>query len=85
MKCECNVTDEDIDKVDHKKFVPKKFYNTFYDILKYSNYKVLRCYNLAFHIYSVTYNYGSITIIAMFGLYLIAFFIYLKMGLFPLK
>jgi len=85
LKCECSISNETIDSKDYKKFEPKKFYNTFYDILKYSNYKVLRCYNLAFHIDSVTINYGSIIIIALFFFYFIAFIRYAKNGIEPLK
>ena len=50
LKCEYGISDEEMNMTDYKKFVPKKFYNTFYDILKYSNYKVLWCYKLVFHI-----------------------------------
>ena len=85
LKCECSITNETIDTTDYKKFEPKKFYNAFYDILKYSNYKVLRCYNLAFHIDSVTINYGSIIVIILFFFYLIAFIKYVKNGITPLK
>ena len=85
LKCECSISNETIDSKDYKKFEPKKFYNTFYDILKYSNYKVLRCYNLAFHIDSVTINYGSIIIIVLFFFYFISFIRYIKNGIEPLK
>ena len=85
VKCECSINNETMNMTDYKKFVPKKFYNSFYDILKYSNYKVLWCYNLAFHIDSVTINIGSIIVIAFFILYLITFVIYLKNGIDPVK
>ena len=85
LKCECGISDEEMNMTDYKKFVPKKFYNTFYDILKYSNYKVLWCYKLVFHIDSVTINKGSIIIIIFFFLYLISFIRYLKNGITPLK
>ena len=85
LKCECSINGEDMNMTDYKKFVPKTFYNTFYDILKYSNYKVLWCYNLAFHIDSVTINYGSIIVIILFALYFIPFIFYLKNGIKPLK
>ena len=85
LKCEYGISDEEMNMTDYKKFVPKKFYNTFYDILKYSNYKVLWCYKLVFHIDSVTINKGSIIIIIFFFLYLISFIRYLKNGITPLK
>ena len=85
LKCECNISDSDINNTDYKKFYPKQFYNAFYDILKYSNYKVLRCYNLAFHIDSITINYGSIIVIVLYIFYLVAFFTYVKNGITPLK
>ena len=85
LKCECSITNETISDTDYKTFVPKRFYYAFYDILKYTNYKVLRCYNLAFHIDSVTINYGSIIVIIFFLFYFIAFIMYMRNGISPLK
>ena len=45
----------------------------------------MRCYNLAFHIDSVTINYGSIIVIVLYIFYLVAFFTYVKNGITPLK
>ena len=51
LKCECNVENEEIEtkEVDNK-FNGKIIYRSFYEILKYSNYKVLKCYKLIFNI-----------------------------------
>ena len=43
----------------NEKFEPKKIYEIFFDILKYSNYKILKCYNLVFTKYTITKNIGS--------------------------
>ena len=42
-----------------QKFKPKKIYESLYDVLKYSNYKILKCYNLVFTKYTITKNIGS--------------------------
>ena len=49
LKCECNVNNEEkIETKNPKKISAKSVTNSFYNVLKYSNYKVLRCYNLVF-------------------------------------
>ena len=40
LECSCKVINEDIDIENKEKFNPKKIYQSFYDVLKYSNYKV---------------------------------------------
>ena len=58
----------------------KSLYQSFFSILKYSNYKVLKCVKLAFTLYSVTKNMGSIIAIIYFIIYLIFSIIYLLKG-----
>ena len=41
-----------------------------YDVLKYSNYKVLKCYKLVFVKRVLTKNLGSIIILILFILYI---------------
>ena len=48
LECSCKVI-ESITTIYYKKFSMKKLPNTFYDTLKYSNYKVLKCYKLVFN------------------------------------
>ena len=49
LKCKCDVNMDSKDYEDNKKFTPKKIYESFYEILKYSNYKILKCYELIFN------------------------------------
>ena len=61
MKCECNiVNNEKIEIKEPKKVTAKSIANSFYDVLKYLNYKVLRCYKLVFRGVTFTKNVGSI-------------------------
>jgi hypothetical protein len=46
ISCNCKTSNEGIEPTDESKFNPKTIYKSFYDILKYSNYKVLKCYDL---------------------------------------
>ena len=49
LKCECNVVDEEkIETKEPEKMTSKSIGKSFYNILKYSNYKVLFCYKLVF-------------------------------------
>ena len=81
LKCECNVSNEEkINTKDPKKVTGKKVLKSFYDVAKYSNYKVLRCYNLVFRKVTIKENAGSILSNIYFIGYLIAFgiFSYIK-------
>ena len=47
MNCTCNaISDDKI--IDDKKFNGKILYKSFYDVLKYSNFRILKCYNSVF-------------------------------------
>ena len=88
LKCECNIdsdnsieTDEDEDV----KFENSMIYEGFYDILKNSNYKVVKCFNLVFNKKIFFHNYGSLLVIIYF-LFFTAFFIFFVItGINPLK
>ena len=55
LKCECNVVNEEkIEIKEPTKITAKSVVKSFYDILKYSNYKVLWCYKLVFR--KITFN-----------------------------
>ena len=76
LTCSCDTSNSEINTKEINNFTPKTLYESFYDILKYSNYKVLWCYKLAFHINSVTINKGSIIAIIYFCIYFIFFINY---------
>ena len=85
LKCECDVSNTEINTKVEKKFTKNTVYQAFYDSLKFSNYKVLKCYKLAFHMNSVTVNKGSIIAIIYFSLYFIFLIIYIIKGIKQLK
>ena len=73
LKCECKVTNEEkIDTKEPKKITAKSVLKSFFDVLKYSNYKVLYCYNLVFRKVTIKENVGSILANIYFIGYLIA-------------
>ena len=85
LKCECIIGNEDIDTKEPEKFNGKLILTSFYEVLKYSNFKVFKCYKLVFNINSITKNIGSIIIIIYFIAILCCFVFYLIKGLEPLK
>ena len=62
-----------------------KIYESFYDVLKYSNYEIIKCFKLIIDKNIITINFGSIIVILFFSLYMICLFIYLYRGIIPLK
>ena len=80
LKCKCDISNSEINFDNSEKFNPKILYKSFYDVLKFSNYKVLKCYKLVFLIDSLTNNIGSIIVIIFFCIYLIFFILYLIKG-----
>ena len=85
INCKCNVDNNEVieDKVD--KFETKTLYQIFYYVLKYSNYKIMKCYKLVFNKNSIIKNWGSIIILILFMLYLICLITYMIKGLEPLR
>ena len=66
INCTCS-TNEDIvyeNNKNEEKFTAKKIYESFYDVLKYSNYKVLKCTNLIFDKKGIITNIGGMIIIS---------------------
>ena len=86
MQCSCSV-DENVKYDDSKKdkFNPKKLYESFYEVLKYSNYNILKCYKIITDIKNLTRNFGNIITIIFFSCYLICLFIYIFQGINPFK
>ena len=84
LECSCKI-EEKIDTIDYEKFNPKKMYQSFYDVLKYSNYKVICCYKLVFNKDNFNYNKGCWIIFILFILYLTQLVIYLFKKTSPFK
>ena len=84
LKCECKVVVDDIDVKNINK-LSKKIYKNFYDILKNSNYKTLKCYNLVFNAEKLKENIGSFVVISFFVGFTCFFAIYIIKGISPLQ
>ena len=60
LKCECNVVDQSkIELEEPEKLSAKSIAKSFINVLKYSNYKVLKCSKLVFSKKSFSENIGS--------------------------
>ena len=87
INCSCNFNENSEYTIVNvkKKFNAKKLYESFYDVLKYSNYKIIKCYNTIFSLNTFTINIGSIIVIIYCFGYSLCFFIYLYRGIIPLN
>ena len=85
LKCECDIKNNEINTNNAESFNPKSIYKSFFDVLKYSNYKVLKCGKLLFTINSLTKNIGSILSIAYFLFFFIFLIIHFVKGINQLK
>ena len=85
LKCKCGVTIENIDTEEPEKLTGKLIFTSFYNVLKYSNVGVLKCYKLVFDINNLINNYGCIIMIIYFLFYFICFMIFAFKGFSPLK
>ena len=87
INCTCSVEKEEetVEEVKIDKLNAKTFGQSFYYVLKYSNYKILKCYKLVFVKSVFTKNKGGIIIFILFILYLMCLITYICRGLRPLK
>ena len=70
--CECNISSIEMNNGNNKnnKYEDSKsLYKSFYEVLKYSNYKVLKCYKLAFTLNNLKKNIGTIMSMVYFSIY----------------
>ena len=81
IKCECNAINSEINTEQKSQDSESKLiYKSFYDVLKFSNYKVLKCYKLAFNSIIFKNNKGNYIVIILFAIYIISFIAYLMKG-----
>ena len=86
INCSCDFdTSKDLNSEQKDKFSTKIIYESFIDVLKYSNYKTLKCYKLAFSINIFKNNKGNIIIISLFLIYLVGVIMYIIKGIKPLN
>ena len=83
INCTCSIGEEN--NVIEEKFKPEKLYESFFEILKYSNYKILKCYKLISSNKIIKENIGSIILIIFFVVYIISLIFYIIKGVNPLK
>ena len=82
LNCTCEVVTET--NTEESNFSGKKIFESFYDVLKYSNFQILKCYKLIFNKTFFSNNLGSITVIIFFIIYLFCMIIYIIKGIAPL-
>ena len=83
VNCTCNI--EQVEEKEVKNFIGKTLYESFYEVLIYSNFQILKCYNLIFNINIFKNNFGNyITISFFLGNFLCLIF-YIRKGISSLK
>ena len=85
LECLCKVINEDIEPENKIKFNAKKIYQSFYEVLKYSNYEILKCYKLIFDINNFKTNKGTIVVLVFFSFYFCFLVITIFKGVSPLN
>ena len=85
LKCECNIISSEIKVTKSEDFSSKSLYKSFYDVLKFSNYKVLKCFKLVFNINIFNTNIGNYIALAYFCIFFTFFLIYMIRGRTELK
>ena len=87
LNCSCstneNMVNDNNNKVD--KFTAKKIYEMFYDVLKYSNYDIIKCFSIILDKNIFVINIGNIIVMIYFFCYIVCLFIYICKDITPLK
>ena len=86
MQCSCLINKDINDNNSQKdKFISKKLYESFYEVLKYSNYNILKCYKIIMNIKIIKNNIGFIISFVFFCCFIICLLIFLFNRINPLK
>ena len=80
-KCECSITESKEIDYETKQFHGFEIITSFYDVIKYSNFLILKCYKLVFSIYGFKNNIGSIIILIYIFFHVIFAIIFLFTGM----
>ena len=81
LNCKCGAAgNNSIEPEKKNKFDGKAFFSSFYDVLKYSNILILKCYNLVFSLKGEEHNYGNILMLSFFFVFFIFNIIFLFHG-----
>ena len=79
-KCECSLSTTEIE-YESKKFSGIKIVTSFYEVIKYSNFLILKCYKLPFSSIGIKNNYGFIIMVVFLSLLIIFTIIFLFTGM----
>ena len=79
-KCECSLSTTEIE-YESKKFSGIKIVTSFYEVIKYSNFLILKCYQLPFSSIGIKNNYGFIIMVVFLSLLIIFTIIFLFTGM----
>ena len=74
LKCDCDMLNSNINIKEEEKFNHKLIYESFYSVLKFSNYKVLICYKLVLEISRIIKNIVGVITLIFFILFIIFFY-----------
>ena len=84
LKCECDAKEETIEPEQEKmeQFDGSIIFTSFYDVLRLSNFRVLKCYKLVFSYKGEYHNWGSLILIGYFIIYTAFNIMYFVKGFF---
>ena len=83
INCSCSVVEEE--KKEEEQFSGKKIYESFYEVLKYSNFQILKCFKLILTKKTFQKNLGSIIVLSSFLIYFACLIFFIIKGITPLK
>ena len=84
-KCECSATSETEIAFEKQPFNGIDIIKSFYEVIKFSNFLILKCYKLVFNSNGIKNNYGFIIILVFLGLLFIIMIIFLFTGIKKIK
>ena len=85
INCTCNIEiNKEKEEKKEKKFSGKTLYESFYDVLKYANFNILKCYNLIFGANIFNNNIGNFITLFAFSIYFICLILFIAKGNAPL-
>ena len=79
-KCECSLSTTEIE-YESKKFSGIEIVTSFYEVIKYSNFLILKCYKMLFSSIGIKNNYGFIFMVIFLSLLIIFTIIFLFTGM----
>ena len=83
-KCECSLPNTEI-QYESTKFSGIEIITSFYDVIKYSNFLILKCYKIIFSSIGIKNNYGFIIMTIFLSLLIIFTIIFLFTGIKTIK